>query len=188
MIMPTIDAFQEDLALPYRHSVEASFTPDWILWSLTALLATMAIILFSMLISTGAVWLARRFGGREYQLNLASAVSARAAATLTSHHVPIEHAIDVACGLVGDQPEVKSRFETLFERDKAEGAFETQQRIANLAGDSESRAADRLRVMRSVFPATMFIAIGGITVMLYALVLFGPLVAIIRSLGETGGS
>lgn len=180
-VIPGLETFRSDLQLPMVIEAPQRDYASEFLKGVAISLALVAFVGILLFFTGGATAVALLLGGQRYRRSqLASSAVLVADALIVEGQQP-QTALTLACTLVGADVRTRS---LVFQEFDTFTPIGFRQEI--LYDHFQSIARARLAVLRVLYPTTIVTLFGGIIVIGYSMVIFSPIVDLIRDLSFPG--
>ena len=186
-VYPIIHDIKSDLALArgIQNVAELSLAGSY-----APLLAKVFAVLFLLLIlwailggtSKLAMWL----GGSAYLRTQKAKNAVSTLHFLQQSNVSTTEAIQVSCDLVGADQNQKDDFEKFLKREQSEDKVASSDYLATLGDYFSMTLHSRINYVKTIVPVWIVAVLGGGVALIYCLIVFGPIVSLVRELTKIG--
>lgn len=180
LVVPSIEFFREDLMFPAGIGVTSNF--DVLPWlpGMIAVLASGLILGLIVLFVGGVAKVASWFGGGRYVNGAVSMVVLRISQSLVQAGVTVEEAVLISCELTGATSNIKGQVQTLVQ------GTDEPNTIGKVADCLKATANSQLARLRFVTPVVLTALLGGGLVLIYCVIVFWPIVSLLKVLPTVG--
>ncbi len=180
LVVPEIEYFREDLLLPAAIEVTPRFDVlPWLPGIIAVLAMGLVIGLFGIFVG-GIANMTSWLGCRRYVCSSISMTVLRVAQSLVRADVAVDDAVSIGYALTGAESNVQRQVESVIaESDDANA-------IGRMADYMRLIATRRLAHLQIVTPVLLTVALGGGLVLIYCLIVFWPILSLLKDLPIAG--
>ena len=178
-IVPEYELLRQDMQLFY-HMADFNFDTFPYLALVTVVVAVLLLVNLTLLLTNKTNFLLSCFGGKNYVRSKVASGAAKTVGLLVSQNVPLAEATQNTAMLYALDNVGRREFSRSFGEATV---FETYQVLNQYWA---LRAAKTLERARTLAPISLLALVGGGVAVVYALVVFGPLIGLVSDLVEAG--
>ncbi len=186
VIVTEILRMRVDMTLVPKVENQQADTTRWIS-GLSAVLSAACLVLLTILVVGRSHWVARMFGGKQYEANLETAISLKIIDRLVAANQPILQSTSLASDLVDASPPVRARLDLLARGNTGSANDATWPGIRSFADDFQSIALDQLAAAQTLIPMLLVPIVGGSAVLAYSVAVFWPVITLMKDLAFPEG-